>query len=298
MLEVRDNALSEQAHQGLCQRLDHLPWMFGHGSVQDQGRPFWKIVLDGDAATDAVWTELKPWCEQRAGESLVVLRQYANGHTYGQGGLAHTDDQREGAFTLLVYPMAEWRADWAGDTVYYGPDGTIARRISPQPRRAVFFDARIPHAGLAPSEAFTGLRRSVAFKLLRRSVFAAQPLPALTLERFHCEPFDARAQRASDHALKANLLERLALLHTEPLDPGHLEVETQRVQAACLQLDAAQVRALAEHRLRSGLGLLQCARALGFEPGAPNTESRTIQALIDRATITTVMMDRQALVEL
>jgi len=40
-------------------------------------------------------------------QPLTVLRQYANGHTYGQGGLLHHDDKRPDTYTLLYYPMPE-----------------------------------------------------------------------------------------------------------------------------------------------------------------------------------------------
>jgi SM-20-related protein len=298
MLTVRDDAISQQAHDHLCYRLDRSGWIFGHSSVPGQERPFWKMVLDGDAATDQLWTELKPWCEGLVGGPLVVLRQYANGHTFGQGGKAHTDDHREGSFTLLVYPMAEWRPEWEGDTVYFAPDGSIAQRVSPKPRRAVLFDARVPHAGLAPSQSFTGLRRSVAFKLLRKPIFDAQPLPQFTLDRYTCEPFDGPAREASIAALKASLLEQLASSYTEPLKLEHLALEKKRLAASGLTLGPVETQALAEHRLKSGFALLKYAAALGFEAGAPTTEARTIQALLQRASITERKIERDALLAL
>ena len=94
-----------------------------------------------------------------------MLRQYANGHTYGLGGRSHQDDQRENTFTLLYYPMPVWEHLWDGETMYFNAAGDVLAAVRPQPNRAVIFDSRIPHAGRAPSRFFSGLRVTVAFKL-------------------------------------------------------------------------------------------------------------------------------------
>src|SRR5215471_13746161 len=66
-------------------------WYFGHGSHgRDEGR-FWKIDLEGVPVFDAIWHHVKERCAQMAAAPLRVLRQYANGHTYGLGGRPHFD---------------------------------------------------------------------------------------------------------------------------------------------------------------------------------------------------------------
>ena len=67
---------------------------------------------------NAIWEHARPRCEEFAGTSLRVRRQYANGHTYGLGGRPHQDD---GEFTLLYYPNPEWKDGWDGETVFYRP---------------------------------------------------------------------------------------------------------------------------------------------------------------------------------
>jgi SM-20-related protein len=130
--------------------------------------PFWKMDLDGEPAIDAVWKHARETCAGLAGAELEVARVYANGHTYGQGGRPHQDDNRPGAYTLLWYPMPEWRHDWDGETVFFEPGGEIARSVRPAPNRAVLFDSRIGHAARPPSRYFVGLRITIAFKLMTR----------------------------------------------------------------------------------------------------------------------------------
>jgi SM-20-related protein len=142
-------------------------WYFGNVSVGGTAVPFWKMDLDDCAAATRVWEHAKARCEQLSGFALKVVRQYANGHTYGQGGQPHRDDERPGAYTLLYYPMPEWRPEWEGETMFVDERGEVITAIKPERNRAVFFDSRILHAGRAPSRAFPGLRVTVAYKLER-----------------------------------------------------------------------------------------------------------------------------------
>ena len=62
-----------------------------------------------------------------------MLRQYANGHTYGQGGRIHQDDYAEGTYTLLYYPRPEWPHDWDGETVFENGQGDVVAAVRPAP---------------------------------------------------------------------------------------------------------------------------------------------------------------------
>ena len=165
VLEVIDGLVPEALHQAAWQVCSGKRWYFGHGSNEGDGSRFWKMDLDGDATFNSIWDHVRPRCEALAGGALRVIRQYANGHTYGLGGRPHLDDHQPGTFTLLYYPNPEWKDGWDGETVYYDEHGEIAVAIRPRPNRGVFFDSRIPHAGHAPSRLCPELRVTVAYKL-------------------------------------------------------------------------------------------------------------------------------------
>src|SRR6185436_19669490 len=103
--------------------------------------------LEDCAPATRLWEHAKPHCEKITGSKLRVARQYANGHTFGQGGQPHLDDARPGTYTLLYYPMPEWRPEWEGETVFVNKGGDVIGAIKPDPNRAVLFDSRILHAG-------------------------------------------------------------------------------------------------------------------------------------------------------
>jgi hypothetical protein len=165
LLEVIDGLAPEELFAQACQVGAASRWAFGHGSKDHDTGRFWKMELDGIGVFDAIWIQARPRCEELAGGPLKVIRQYANGHTYGLGGGVHVDDVRPGSYTLLYYPMAEWREEWEGETLFYGEDGEVALTVRPRPNRAVLFDSRIRHVGRAPGRAFSGLRVTVAYKL-------------------------------------------------------------------------------------------------------------------------------------
>ena len=142
-------------------------WSFGNRSTTSQSsRPFWMMDLDGVAAADQLFEHARPTCERLAGAPLRVLRQYANGHTYGLGGRPHHDDIRPGTYTLLYYPMPAWEPAWEGETLFFDARGNVAAGIALAPNRGVFFDARMAHSARAPSRDCAELRVTIAYKLI------------------------------------------------------------------------------------------------------------------------------------
>jgi hypothetical protein len=165
VFKVIEDLVPRELHEKACRVCAGKGWFFGHTSNPVDPAPFWKMDLTGDPVFSAIWQEVRPRCEAVAGEPLRVIRQYASGHTYGLGGKTHTDDVRSGSFTLLYYPMTEWKEEWEGETVFHDSRGEIGAVVLPRPNRAVFFDSRIPHAGRAPGRACHALRVTVAYKL-------------------------------------------------------------------------------------------------------------------------------------
>src|SRR5580704_18721910 len=165
VLEIIDDLVPSELHAAAWAICAGKGWYFGYGSRADDWGRFWKMDLDGDAVFNAIWEQVRPRCEALAGAPLRVVRQYANGHTYGLGGQPHLDDTVPGSYTLLYYPNPEWKDGWEGETVFFDPSGEIRLAIRPRPNRGVFFDSRIPHSGRAPGRLCPALRVTVAYKL-------------------------------------------------------------------------------------------------------------------------------------
>jgi SM-20-related protein len=165
LIEILENMAPPALHAAAWATCLGKGWHFGHGSNEGAWFRFWKMDLENDPAFTAIWEHARPRCEALAGAPLRVIRQYANGHTYGLGGEPHVDDVNPGAYTLLYYPNPEWKDGWEGETVYYDESMEIATAVRPRPNRGAFFDSRILHNGRAPSRICPVLRVTVAYKL-------------------------------------------------------------------------------------------------------------------------------------
>jgi len=242
LIEIIEDLAPLHLHAAAWATCSGKNWYFGHGSNDGGFSRFWKMDLDGDGAFNAIWEHVRPRCEAMAGIPLRVIRQYANGHTYGLGGEPHLDDNRPGTFTLLYYPNPEWKDVWNGETVFYDQAGELALSVRLRPNRAIFFDSRILHAGRSPSRAFTGLRVSVAYKL---EAAGAPPRP--------------RIEAAQIHAVKTGDPARTA----EPLGVEEIARDgAKRVYRA--RVAEAEVLREVERRLAD---LAKSVRLPGFRPG-------------------------------
>jgi SM-20-related protein len=212
VLEVLDNAAPADLHAAAWTVCTGKQWYFGHGSTAGDWSRFWKLDLDADPTFVALWEHLRPRCEALAGGPLRVIRQYANGHTYGLGGQPHTDDERAGCFTLVYYPNPEWKDGWDGETVFHDRAGEIFFAVRPRPNRALFFDSRIPHAGRAPSRICPALRVTVAFKL----ELTDTSIPPGTSAQVTEISRDG-AQRVYNIRVPSNLVEHAVRAHLENL---------------------------------------------------------------------------------
>ncbi len=255
LIEVIEDLVPANLLADACMVCGGKGWYFGNRSNVEHDLPFWKMDLDGVPAFDAIWQSARPLCEELAGCKLRVLRQYANGHTYGQGGQPHRDDDRPGTFTLLYYPMPEWKPVWQGETVFHDATGEIAVAVTPKPNRAVFFDARIPHAGRAPSRSCPALRVTVAYKL---EAVEGEPAPVVAHE--------AQIPAASDVTKPALPADgEPASAPAQPAQFHVVELERHRAQRVYrLSVDAAQMDALISVRL---LELGRTLRMPGYRPG-------------------------------
>ena len=173
LLEIIEDLALPDPFAEACKLSRASGWSYGSGSHDGDWGRFWYLPLAGIAVFDAIWQGAKEQCERLVGGELQVLRQYANGHTYGLGGKPHLDDTQAGSYTLLYYPMDAWPMEWEGETVFYDEHGEVALSVRPKPNRAILFDSRILHQGRAPSRQCPALRVTVAYKL--RRVHQVQP---------------------------------------------------------------------------------------------------------------------------
>ncbi len=165
VLEVLGQLVPEALHADAWAVCNGAGWRFVKASDDGEQAPGWRMNLAEVPEFDALWKAAKPLCERLAGRGLRVLRQYACASTDGLACGTHPDDGRPGCFTLLYFPMPQWRAEWQGETTFLNGSGAVLRSVLPQPNQGVFLDSRIAHVDAAPSTAGAELRVTVIFHL-------------------------------------------------------------------------------------------------------------------------------------
>lgn len=98
-------------------------------------------------------------------EGQMLIRCYANAHSYGSDGTIHTDSKHDDSFTSVYYPHDAWEPNWAGETVLFNDDRTdIVASIYPQSNRLLLFRSNIPHVARGVSRICPQLRVTLMCK--------------------------------------------------------------------------------------------------------------------------------------
>ena len=132
-------------------------WCFNGGNKDQR---FWH--LDGLEEEHFFNTFLFELICNELNQNLYIKRIYANGQTANQSGSPHYDD---GDLTFLYYPNPKWKLKDQGQLFFLEGD-EISNTVLYKPNRAVVFPSDVCHYANAPSSSFSGLRVSLAYKLM------------------------------------------------------------------------------------------------------------------------------------
>lgn len=91
-----------------------------------------------------------------------------NGQTMGLDGGTHQDQAGQNPFTLMFFLNSKWNPEWGGkfQILKDKDSNSVLHDIDYVPGRVVFFNGKLWHRGLAPTQPYI-LRKTIAFKLDR-----------------------------------------------------------------------------------------------------------------------------------
>jgi SM-20-related protein len=162
----------------------HWSWKPLHDStynLADISDQLQMLRLQGhDPGLFAGWNFLRDSSGKRTGgygfdiASMKLVRCYVNGYTYGTDGYFHTDSDRDGDLTVIIYICGDadasgnnaWPLDWAGETVC--TDGKTYWSYLPRANRVVILPSNMLHAARAVSRKCTELRTTLMYKVRPR----------------------------------------------------------------------------------------------------------------------------------
>lgn len=176
---VVDDLVPAELYGALLEASDVLEWKFGWTSLTNPGFRYWhhEVGHGGKDNTNDVSDAVRAhptrafglyldWLRTHVvGQDAKVLRFYLNAHTYGSEGSPHTDTEREGEITAILYLAETWRPEWCGETVLFDDADDIERAVLPRPNRLFVFPSDRLHAPRPLSKSFGGLRIVLVVKL-------------------------------------------------------------------------------------------------------------------------------------
>lgn len=146
----------------ILEYLNRPMWRWGHGSRPISGfyTPFWQMNLDED---DFFTKYLFNIIEEKTNQKFDLDTCYCNGHMYGTSGLFHEDWNTEKGRTVLLYANRTWKQEWGGKTVFDLNGKYYYHEFIPN--SVVVFPGLIQHRAETSNRTFSGLRKTVAWKL-------------------------------------------------------------------------------------------------------------------------------------
>lgn len=173
MIAVREDLLTPEELQPCIDWLHKAPWSYGWKSDRDISFGHWNVDIARGAVTNSVDVSSrlpKPfkyvWKKLLAAyPGAVLLRCYANQHTYGTEGYIHTDTTRAEDQTCVIYLNRDWDANWGGETTLYNHEKTaIAASVLPKIGRILVFPGAIPHRAQPVSRICAKARLTLMYK--------------------------------------------------------------------------------------------------------------------------------------
>lgn len=160
-----NNVFSSNVVKKIHEDMADKGWQFGHGSYPSgdkrRGYPFWMK----DLSDDSFYTEhLLNMIQELTQREYKLYDVYANGHTFGTQGNFHVDWYDSSERTFLYYANERWMPEWGGKTIFNL--NNQYEYYDPYPNTAICFPGEISHMAEGVSRLFTGLRVTIAWKLL------------------------------------------------------------------------------------------------------------------------------------
>ena len=174
---VKDGIVSVEVLDKCKALLDMASWSYGWPSNKNMPYGHWNADFTNTGLENTVdvsgkllpamkhmWNEVN---EVMFDNQATLVRCYANRHTFGTEGYIHTDTEREGDLSCVVYMDEEWNVDWGGETVLYNADKTeIIKSVIPKYGRTVMFAGNLPHCAKPVARICPTVRTTLIFKVL------------------------------------------------------------------------------------------------------------------------------------
>jgi hypothetical protein len=168
MVKIIREMFTPETHQDLYKVFEwELNWKRSNVSESGDGQKFW--YADGGEhpfISEAIRDAVNPVLAGALGvENIAFERFYCNGQSFGEDGSPHSDYQEDGMYSLLYFPMLEWKKEWGGEFLIYDENEDILLAWWPRPNSAILFNSNLKHVGKSPVKSCLSIRYSLAIAI-------------------------------------------------------------------------------------------------------------------------------------
>ena len=167
--DIYDNVLENHVAHLIDMEMKEMTWKYDYRSHKGGINKHWHTFCGYEkiepeySFLESIWETAKRkynFKEKYKVESFK--RVYCNAHTHGIEPHLHHDD---GDFTMIYYPIIDWKPEWLGGTVIWNEQkNEIEKYVNYIGNRLFVFDASLPHQAMAVSRQCYNLRTCVVFK--------------------------------------------------------------------------------------------------------------------------------------
>jgi hypothetical protein len=179
IIDIYDNLLETHVAEMIATEMKEISWKYDYNSytnwenVDEAGiNKHWNTFCGFDTIEkpysfiNHIWDAAKQkYNFQEKYKVTKFKRVYCNAHTHGIEPHLHHDD---GDFTMIYYPILDWKPEWMGGTVIWNEQkNEIEKYVNYIGNRLFVFDAHLPHQAMPVSRQCYRLRTCIVFKTYR-----------------------------------------------------------------------------------------------------------------------------------
>ncbi len=170
-VRVYDGRVPRDIYVKLLRVSQQVGWRYGWNTPSNPEARYWhhEIGYGNKQNTESVGEKVKEhpapvfsdyqdWLLGQFPDGAKILRFYMNAYTFGTDGWPHTDTDRPGEWTALLYLTQGWEPPWGGETAMFDENGDVEQAVLPARNRLVVFPSDQLHAPRPLARAFNGLR--------------------------------------------------------------------------------------------------------------------------------------------
>ena len=170
--DVYDNVVEPHIAELIDMSMKEISWKYDYRSSNQGINKHWhrlcgyeKIQPEYDFL-EPIWETAKlKYDFEKKYKVQSFKRVYCNAHTHGIEPHVHKDD---GDFTMIYYPILDWKPEWLGGTVVWNDEETeINKYVNYIGNRLFVFDSQLSHQAMPVSRQCYRLRTCVVFKTFR-----------------------------------------------------------------------------------------------------------------------------------